>query len=636
MHSVTNSKGTLEIFPGEDVQAASWGTWSFRWQLGFDVEPGGGMDILLVPRFPTNRWSLPQVTDSTAPGFVTAAADGDALTTVDILRWPLHQKAHGATLHVIRVGVGGRTMRAGESITVTYGDRRGGSLGAQVQLSAREVAFPVFVAAGQDPRFFERFVSWDRQTDIATLRERADFNPTLKVVGGAPAAFHVVAPMEVEPGRPFDVKVAVLDGSCNAAVAYEGRVDILTTDERGDARRDVAVSGVSAEIKDVVLNTPGFHRLYAVDANRGILGVSNPIRAMAGAAPVYWGEIHGHSEQSDGAGTPDEHYTYARDVALLDYACVCDHDRELYRHPDRWEAAADTVRRYSEPGRFVAILGYESRSGDPAGAEWHGDINVYYRNEREDMLEPFIVPLTPAVAAGKDVILVPHTPLYGPECSMGTHWEHLAAMPVHVMPLVEVFSTHGNSEYYDCPRHVLWQARGQGVIDALRKGFRLGLIGSSDYHEVLTGSLLRIQDTPRTVNNAHMQARCGLAAVRAGSLTREAVFDAMRARQTFATSGIRAYVEFSVNGTPMGTETTVPAADAPRRLTLAVAAPERITKLEIIRNGEAIADVADGNWFVEAECEDSDPIPDGAFYYVRATTERKDFAWSSPVWVDTA
>jgi len=69
---------------------------------------------------------------------------------------------------------------------------------------------------------------------------------------------------------------------------------------------------------------------------------------------------------------------------------------------------------------------------------------------------------------------------------------------------------------------------------------------------------------------------------------------------------------------------------------MAVAAPERIVKLQVIRNGEAIADRADGNWYVETEMEDTDPIPEGAFYYLRAMTERTDFAWSSPVWVDIA
>ena len=116
----------------------------------------------------------------------------------------------------------------------------------------------------------------------------------------------------------------------------------------------------------------------------------------------------------------------------------------------------------------------------------------------------------------------------------------------------------------------------------------------------------------------------------------EGTVAALRARQTYATSGIRACVDFSVNGHPMGTEFAIPSPAEARRLKLAVAAPERLAKLEVIRNGDAIADLADGNWWVEAEIEDVDPIPDGAFYYVRATTERTDFAWSSPVWVDIA
>ena len=71
-------------------------------------------------------------------------------------------------------------------------------------------------------------------------------------------------------------------------------------------------------------------------------------------------------------------------------------------------------------------------------------------------------------------------------------------------------------------------------------------------------------------------------------------------------------------------------------MSIAAAAPERIAKLEIVRDGDVIADLADGNWFVEQEVTDDAPIPDGAFYYLRVTTERNDFAWSSPIWVDVA
>ncbi|NQU11597.1 CehA/McbA family metallohydrolase [bacterium] len=634
---IENENGRLEIRPGGPVAALSWGTWTFRWTTGFDVEPGGGIEIILVPRFPTNRWSLPQTHDPTAPGYVTArvAGAGDAIVSVDILRWPLLHKPHGATLHIIQVGVGNGTLKRGAAIEVTYGDQRGGSLGTQSQAIARVVAFPVFVSSGQAPKFLERFAGWDRHTDIATLRAHADFNPSLLVAGAAAASFQVVAPMEIEPGKPFAVRLAALDASCNAAGGYTGTVELRATDPAAVLPGPMTMAGSSGAASGVTLPTLGFHRLYAIDADHGVLGVSNPIRVRAGAQPVFWGEIHSHSELSDGNGTPDEEYTYARDVALLDFACLTDHDHHLEQHPDRWEVVQAKAKEHSRPGAFVALLGYEART-QPAAGPSRGDLNVYYRRATGTLLDKVMLPVDPAVAGGQDVIIVPHSPLYGGDTRMGTRWPELAKLSPSLMPLVEVFSTHGNSEYYDCPRHVLWQEHGQSVVDALRAGFRLGFIGSGDYHEVLSGNLLRIQDTPRGINHAHMQARGGLAAVRADDLSRDALFDALRARRTYATSGIRAYVEFTVNGQLMGTEFRLASPEEPRRLRFAVAAPERIVKLELVRNGDTVADLADGNWFVEGEWTDNDLLKEGTFYYVRATTEREDFAWSSPVWVDLA
>ena len=631
---IENENGTFEIVPGDNVKALSWGSWRFRWIPGYDVQPGGGMDIILIPRFPTNRWSLPQTEDPTAPGYVTASSQGETIVAVGVLRWPLLQKPHGATLHIIQIGVGGRTVEKGEAIEVVYGDMRGGSLGTRAQLVAREVFFPVFVANGQSQRFLERFVSWNRNTDITTLRQKADFAPSLRVVGAKAHAFHVTAPMEAAPGEPFGVKISVLDEGCNAASGYRGTVEVKTTDEGAPQAETTAVDGSNAVVSGVVFETQGFHRIYIIDPDKGIIGVSNPIRVTRDPGKVYWGEIHGHSESSDGNGTLDEHYTYARDAALLDFACVSDHDKHLYEHPDRWKFASDTVNRYNRDGRFVAILGYEGRTRDPEQVQGFGDINVYYRKDQEEMLEPFTAPLTPDVTRGKEVLLIPHTPLYGPPCNMGTYWEYLEELGVDIMPLVEVFSTHGNSEYYDCPRHVLWQAKDRSVLAALKKGFRLGFIGSSDYHEVMTGSVLRIQDQPRAVNHRHMQARCGLAAVRSQTLSRDGIFSGLKQRRTYATSGIRAYIDFSVNGCEMGSECSIASPMETRMLNVAVAAPERIEKLEVLRNGDVIYEISDGNWFREAELVDNDPIPEGAFYYIRVTTERMDFAWSSPVWVD--
>lgn len=646
---IENRNGRLEIFPACPVQALSWGSWKFRWTLGFDLEPGGGLELVLMPRFPTNRWSLPQTSDPTAAGYVTAKVEGEALATVDILRWPVLLSIHDATIYVIRVTIaneirefGQTTMKKGQTIEFTYGDKRGGSMGTQAPACARKYAFPIFFSSGRQPKFFEEFIASRRIMDMQSVQDDSDFCPTLKVIGGPAHSFNVVGPMEVAPGQPFELRISVLDSAANPASGYEGLLNIRNTDVGSQGHKQVSISGPGAKASGLSLTRPGFHRISVIDENLGLLGVSNPIRVVKNPQRVYWGDLHAHCQMSLGVGTPDEHYSYARDVAFLDFASVNYNDlggakyNESWfeQHPQRLKFGSEKVKQYSQPGEFVAFLAYETRVRRHSDSSFFGDINVYYLADEGEPLEQFFIPLDSSIAQGKEVLLVPHTPLYHFNTGMGVCWEYLQTLPTELIPLVEIFSTHGNSEYFDCPRHVLGQGRDQSVIDALKKGFRLGFIGSSDYHESLCGGLLRIQDQPKSINNQHMQGRCGLAAVRCDHLSRDSLFQAMRARQTYATSGIRAYVDFSVNGNQMGTEFRLSSADEPRVLRIAVAAPEGITKLQVIRNGEPMAELANGQWFVETEITDVDPIPEGAFYYLRATTQRTDFAWSSPVWVD--
>ena len=47
----------------------------------------------------------------------------------------------------------------------------------------------------------------------------------------------------------------------------------------------------------------------------GLTGSANPLVVSATLPRVYWGDLHGHSGLSDGTGTPEDFYLYARDVA---------------------------------------------------------------------------------------------------------------------------------------------------------------------------------------------------------------------------------------------------------------------------------------------------------------------------------
>ena len=94
----------------------------------------------------------------------------------------------------------------------------------------------------------------------------------------------------------------------------------------------------------------------------------------------------------------------------------------------------------------------------------------------------------------------------------------------------------------------------------LSKGYQVGLIGGSDGHRGTPGhprvavesggrfaNLLRIRDVGWSGGP--------VLAVLADKLDRDSLWEAFRARRTYASTGARALVEFRVNGAIMGSET---------------------------------------------------------------------------------
>ena len=102
---------------------------------------------------------------------------------------------------------------------------------------------------------------------------------------------------------------------------------------------------------------------------------------VAGAASVvqteraFFGNLHSHTSLSDGSGTPEEAYRFARDDsnACLDFLALTEHnhaaalgpdnrgigtDAAVYKGP-RSDALILTARRMTEDNRFVALYGQE-------------------------------------------------------------------------------------------------------------------------------------------------------------------------------------------------------------------------------------------------------------------------------------
>lgn len=341
---------------------------------------------------------------------------------------------------------------------------------------------------------------------------------------------------------------------------------------------------------------------------------------------IYWGEIHGHTELSDGNGTLDDYFTTGRDEAKLDFCAVTDHDHggvgceELYGA--KWEATKTAVAKYHEEGTFVTLLGYE-RDSYP----WYSNLCLYYRDGDAEMVrgrEPgtLLRDELEALLARDDVIAIPH---HTSDAGQGVNFTCIP--PELATPLVEVYSKWGTSEFFGNPRPVQREARFGHWHDALESGARMGCVGGSDIHCPYPGL------PHRSGNNLRYDAP-GLVAVLATDLTREAVFEALRARRCYAAAGTRVAIDFRINDLVMGSEAALPAA-TPRRIHMRVEAPTPLATVCLVKNGQDyFVQHADGETDrFEMTFEDLHAERPTDYYYLRVTQTDELQAWSSPIWI---
>jgi hypothetical protein len=464
----------------------------------------------------------------------------------------------------------------GDEITITYGDRTWGEPGAEVQ--------PVVEPKGD----FSFFI----QSPDGEVREAEGSPSWIAVKAGPPSRAYLRLPTIVaEP--PPSARIHWTD-RCGNPPAGRAPDPEVTVERRGDVCRATA-------------EAPGLQ----VAGNPAIV-MESPVEQ------VYWGDIHGKTSFSgDGLAPIDQYLKYARDFAGLDFTCVTDHSGCLSQS---WITTQERAAEYTLDGKFVALKGFEFSYA-------HGHRNVYFDNHeiedpwpRErlnlDGARPFFGYLR---SRKHELVSIPHHTL------VWTNWD---IYDQELEPVCEICSMWGCSERTMGEGNTLWDKScipGGGAQAALARGYRFGFIGSSDTHSGFPGR----QYADRY--GFCFSYKAGLAAIRAPELTAKALVDALKARNCYATTGARIYVEFAVNGHRMGSEIT---SDGRRHVTGRVVGTGQIARIDVVRNNEDWKTLTPGTDDVEIGLVDEGPLTPNTYYYLRIAQADGEMAWASPVWVD--
>jgi len=296
-----------------------------------------------------------------------------------------------------------------------------------------------------------------------------------------------------------------------------------------------------------------------------------------------YGDLHNHCDVSYGRGTLDQALHNAR--LQLDFASVTVHgawpdvpegDPDLgylvdyhrvgfERARAGWDGYLARIDAADEPGRFVALPSFE----------WHsmayGDHCVYFRDGAQSRI--LDVPDLPALRAAvralpTDALVIPHHVGYA-HGFRGIDW---GAFDPELSPVVEIVSFHGAAESCDGPVPYL---HAMGPLDerstarhAWKRGLRFGVVGSTDHHNAVPG--------------AYGFGRLG---AWMGALDRDGLFDALRRRRTYALTGDRIELAFTVDGAVMG---DVVAAGRERDVQVAVRGGAGLEYVEVLHDERVI------------------------------------------------
>ncbi len=529
---------------------------------------------------------------------------------------------------------------------------------------------------------------------------------------GTPSFVSASAPLDVAAGEPFTVAVVVTDRYGNpqpytGRVVLSGGVAaeiFLDNAARGtiDARYDAP--GTYRVVP--ALDLPAVRAVYHY--TRAHAG-QPPWRRLIGDVHIHTGD-GGAQRKFIGSFGPGDHaglYTSMRDayrylelIADYDFAGVSEHAvrDDLYTPPpavaadpafqpggacagaghpiaglDGWWPHAQSISRETdggESGDFVTFPAFE----------WHaqhvkvGDISplhrvVLYRDFSPDddlpilpgdvnnLPPPCLVRfLTLVGQSSESALVVPHMMLaQGGNIDWDlTYADTALASREQIEDFTRVGEIFSARAYDQGPNADLltgfegadqspgrWSYR-YGWRDL---GAHIGLIGSSDNHSQTPG----VDDTLTADGERyHHHEPSGTAVVLADQPGRDGVFDGLRARRTYATSGVRAWLDFTLAGAAMGEAIASGAAGAGGHIELhagltiqrvqiwaapvgVAGAPYQLVH-EATPGGEsyaadfaAVRPAAGGEWLYYAR----------AFLHTRgdAPDHAHDAVWSSPIWI---
>ena len=494
--------GHVTMDPSGPVAARSTQTLRIVYTVGrHGMDDTGSLRVVLRTVGDSGRL---QVHDPGAPNYVTARASNGAGLRVTYLPtggWRPRTKC-------LQVTVVKGCLREGDTVTVTIGDTSGGSPGALMQTHCEtEFEYKVVVDVCATGHYLPL-----TQT------------PSVSIVPGPPVRWRAVLPTLRQPGERFQLGIKAEDLWGNPTDQAEGSLRLRASlpvrnlPERFDyPRGERAVT-----FEDLSVAEPGCLWLELTDDDGTVLAGANPLVIATGSRSGYWADLHGQSGESVGLNTSYQYFQFARDCAFLDATSHQANDFQV--NNAFWAYINELSVRFHQDHRFVTFPGYEWSGNTAVG----GDRNVFFRHEGRQ------------IHRSSHALLPDRSDIHTDATDAAALFETLADEDCVIFAHVggryaDIDFAHDGRLERSMELHSAWGTFEWLIEDCFRLGHRVGVVANSDGHKGRPGASYPGAST--------FGAYGGLTCFLARELTRDGIFEAIRRRRHYATTGNRIHLE---------------------------------------------------------------------------------------------
>ena len=354
----------------------------------------------------------------------------------------------------------------------------------------------------------------------------------------------------------------------------------------------------------------------------------------------YFGQLHSHTQYSDGSGTLDSALSYIRslpDSANVQFVAFTDHsnyfdsknapnveaalyDTTLVKDSDAshsWKTYKDTIAQFNEDnaGDMVAIGGFEMTwSGGPGHINTFNTPGIVSRNNStlnnktaDAGMKAYYALLSQAEGA-TSISQFNHPGTTFGNFKDFNYWDPVIDSRMYMVEVGNGEGQIGAGGYY--PSY-------EQYIMALDKGWHLAPTNNQDNHKGKWGNANDARDVILT-----------------DSFTEEGIYEAIRALRMYATEDKNLELTYTVNGLMMGSSIT----EVPDKLNIEVTvndpdASDSIAKVEVVANSGKVAYTWDNAAQLNSGKLSVTLDPSYSYYFIRVTQKDGDLAVTSPVWV---